>query len=67
MRTVVLSIVALLQSAVPDDPQDHEVATQYKNNFEEFKTTAKMWTENYAVEGGNTALASKVKQLVDMG
>lgn len=48
LRTVLLSLQALLASAEPDDPQDAVVATQYKDNFEMFCRTAKHWTNSYA-------------------
>ena len=69
LRTVLLSIQALLASAEPDDPQDAVVANQYKNNFQVYKKTARHWTNVYA--GSSSAAEpecdSKVKQLVDMG
>lgn len=48
LRTVLLSLQALLSAAEPDDPQDAVVATQYKENYEMFKVTAKHWTTAYA-------------------
>jgi ubiquitin-conjugating enzyme (huntingtin interacting protein 2) len=48
LRTVLLSLQALLASAEPDDPQDAVVATQYKENHEMFCKTAKHWTNSYA-------------------
>lgn len=48
LRTVLLSLQALLASAEPDDPQDAVVASQYKENFEMFCRTAKHWTNSYA-------------------
>lgn len=48
LRTVLLSLQALLASAEPDDPQDAVVATQYKENHEMFCKTAKHWTNCYA-------------------
>ena len=48
LRTVLLSLQALLASPEPDDPQDAVVATQYKDNFEMFCRTAKHWTNSYA-------------------
>jgi ubiquitin-conjugating enzyme (huntingtin interacting protein 2) len=44
IRTAILSLIALLQSPEPDDPQDHEVAGQYKSNRELFNSTAANWT-----------------------
>jgi ubiquitin-conjugating enzyme E2 N len=47
-RQVCLSIQALLASPNPDDPLDNKVATQWKNNNEQAKKTAKEWTKKYA-------------------
>ncbi|XP_053675190.1 ubiquitin-conjugating enzyme E2-22 kDa [Anopheles nili] len=68
LRTVLLSLQALLAAAEPDDPQDAVVATQYKDNHEMFILTAKHWTNVYA--GGpfaNTDFNQKVHRLRDMG
>lgn len=68
LRTVLLSLQALLAAAEPDDPQDAVVATQYKDNHEMFILTAKHWTNVYA--GGPAANADfdqKVQRLRDMG
>jgi len=48
LRTVLLSLQALLSAAEPDDPQDAVVATQYKDNYEMFLLTARHWTNVYA-------------------
>ena len=53
LRTVLLSIQALLGAAEPDDPQDAVVAKQYKENPEIFKKTARHWTSIHA-SGKNT-------------
>lgn len=68
LRTVLLSLQALLSAAEPDDPQDAVVARQYKENLEMFKLTARHWTNAYA--GGpnvNPECDEKIKRLVDMG
>lgn len=68
LRTVLLSLQALLSSAEPDDPQDAIVATQYKENYQMFLQTAKHWTNVYA--GGPHKLDEfdhKVQRLKDMG
>lgn len=68
LRTVLLSLQALLAAAEPDDPQDAVVATQYKDNHEMFILTAKHWTNVYA--GGpfaNVDFDQKVQRLRDMG
>lgn len=51
LRTVLLSLQALLSAAEPDDPQDAVVAKQFKENLEMFQMTARHWTNAYA--GGN--------------
>ena len=48
LRTVMLSVQALISAPVPDDPQDAVVASQYKENREEFKQTAHYWAHKYA-------------------
>lgn len=48
LRTVLLSLQALLSAAEPDDPQDAVVAKQYKEHPEMFRQTAKYWTFVYA-------------------
>lgn len=51
LRTVLLSLQALLSAAEPDDPQDAVVARQYKEHPEMFRQTAKHWTFVYAGGG----------------
>lgn len=69
LRTVLLSIQALLNAAEPDDPQDAVVAQQYKTDRENFNKTAKHWTSAYA--GGSVALSpedkASLENLVSMG
>ena len=48
LRTVLLSITALLAAPEPDDPQDAVVAAQYLRNSELFKKTAVFWTQKFA-------------------
>lgn len=48
LRTVLLSLQALLSAAEPDDPQDAVVAKQFKENIEMFQMTARHWTNVYA-------------------
>ena len=71
LRTVLLSIQALLASPEPDDPQDAVVAKQYKENQSGFVTTARHWTATYAggrpTGGSEDECAKKLKQLTDMG
>lgn len=68
LRTVLLSLQALLSAAEPDDPQDAVVAKQFKENTEMFTMTARHWTNVYA--GGphsNVDFSEKIRRLVDMG
>ncbi|CAG9841190.1 unnamed protein product [Diabrotica balteata] len=68
LRTVLLSLQALLSAAEPDDPQDAVVARQYKENLEMFTLTAKHWTHAYA--GGPCVISDcdeKIRRLIDMG
>ena len=48
LRTVLLSLQALMAAAEPDDPQDAVVAKQYKENHDTFLMTAEHWTNVYA-------------------
>ncbi|VEU19860.1 DEKNAAC100447 [Brettanomyces naardenensis] len=48
IRTILLSIQALLSSPNPDDPLANEVAEEWKNNNVHAIATAKEWTEKYA-------------------
>jgi len=48
IRTVLLSIQALLSAPNPDDPLDNQVAEQWKHNEVEAIRTAKEWTRMYA-------------------
>ena len=53
LRTVLLSLQALLAAAEPDDPQDAVVAKQYKESPDVFRRTALYWASVYA--GGKFA------------
>ncbi|CAK1554201.1 unnamed protein product [Leptosia nina] len=68
LRTVLLSIQALLASAEPNDPQDAVVARQYIENEPLFELTARHWTNVYA--NGPTVVwefNQKVQTLLEMG
>lgn len=54
LRTVLLSLQALLSAAEPDDPQDAVVARQFKEYNEMFQITARHWTNVYA--GGKSII-----------
>jgi hypothetical protein len=57
LRTVLLSLQALLAAAEPDDPQDAVVAKQFKENQDMFRQTARHWTFIYA---GGTYISNPV-------
>ncbi|KAF7258382.1 hypothetical protein EG68_04201 [Paragonimus skrjabini miyazakii] len=48
IRTVLLSIQALLSAPNPDDPLDNEVAAHWKLNEQEALDKAREWTRLYA-------------------
>ena len=58
LRTVLLSLQALLSAAEPDDPQDAVVAKQFKEQPDMFRKTARHWANTYA--GGCATLTSSV-------
>eukprot|EP01138_Halocafeteria_seosinensis_P005446 gb/GECG01005567.1/.p1 GENE.gb/GECG01005567.1/~~gb/GECG01005567.1/.p1 ORF type:complete len:207 (+),score=16.19 gb/GECG01005567.1/:1-621(+) len=45
LKTALMSLAALLSAPVPDDPQDAQVASQYKNDYKKWERKAKMWTQ----------------------
>ncbi|ODQ78697.1 hypothetical protein BABINDRAFT_176919 [Babjeviella inositovora NRRL Y-12698] len=51
IRTILLSIQALLGAPNPDDPLANEVAEEWKSNEALAIATAKSWTEQFAKEG----------------
>lgn len=53
LRTVLLSIQALLESPEPDDPQDAVVAAQYNSNRRMWEATALYWAQLFAAAPGN--------------
>jgi len=68
LRTVLLSIQALLAAPEPDDPQDAVVARQYQENFTIFKATAQHWSSVYAGSNyKNPDFDRMLRQLQDMG
>lgn len=48
IRTILLSIQALLGAPNPDDPLANDVAQQWKEDQNKAIATAKEWTEKYA-------------------
>jgi len=68
LRTVLLSLQALLSSAEPDDPQDAVVAKQFKEKPEIFKKTATYWSNYYAGAPNKVPEYEElVLKIVDMG
>jgi len=68
LRTVLLSLQALMAAPEPDDPQDAVVATQYRKSFAMFADTAQYWTSVFA--GGKSRkpeLKTKMDNLLEMG
>jgi ubiquitin-conjugating enzyme (huntingtin interacting protein 2) len=61
IRTALISIQALLSAPEPDDPQDAQVARQFKTDRPAFDHTAQYWTATYA-SGANAE-----SRLIDMG
>lgn len=64
VKTALMSVRALLTAAEPDDPQDAEVARQYKTDPAQFAVTAQHWTATYAMDVGEE---QKVGRLTAMG
>nr|CAB3267445.1 ubiquitin-conjugating enzyme E2 K-like [Phallusia mammillata] len=69
LRTVLLSLQALLSDAEPDDPQDAVVARQFKENKRAFLKTAKFWAQHYAHAPGpvDKDCVEKLKKATEMG
>jgi ubiquitin-conjugating enzyme (huntingtin interacting protein 2) len=67
IRTALLSIQALLSLPEPDDPQDAEVATMYKNDRAMFLKTARYWTSTFAQDTGDKTQEDQVQRIVEMG
>lgn len=50
IRTVLLSIQALMSAPNPDDPLDNNVAEVWKTNEQQALDTAREWTRNFAMK-----------------
>lgn len=50
IRTLLLSICALLTDPNPDDPLVPDIATQYVNDRSEYDALARQWTRQYATQ-----------------
>jgi ubiquitin-conjugating enzyme (huntingtin interacting protein 2) len=62
IRTVLLSLQALLASPEPNDPQDAVVADMYKTNYDAFASKARDWTRLFA-SGREETPGEKVAKL----
>ena len=51
IRTVLLSIQALLSAPNPDDPLSEKIAKAWRDNEVEALKTAKEWTQKFAMKG----------------
>jgi ubiquitin-conjugating enzyme (huntingtin interacting protein 2) len=66
IRTALISLQALLCAAEPDDPQDAQVAGQYKRNRPEFDRTARQWVAEFARDLDEVK-QEKVAHIIEMG
>src|ERR1700710_1553587 len=67
LRTALLSLQALLSCPNPDDPQDAQVAGQYKKSIKDFERTAAYWTATYAQPPVVVDVEGMVRRLSEMG
>jgi ubiquitin-conjugating enzyme (huntingtin interacting protein 2) len=68
MKTALLSLQALMCAPEPSDPQDAEVANMFTGNHDQFLSTARYWTETYALEASQVKeIHPAVQRLMDMG
>jgi ubiquitin-conjugating enzyme (huntingtin interacting protein 2) len=68
IRTVLLSLQALMCSPEPNDPQDAQVAKQYKTDFKAFEKQAAEWTQKYGTKGLTIEeQETKIQNLIDLG
>jgi len=69
LRTVLLSLQALMSSPEPDDPQDAVVAGQFKKSLTVFNQTAKYWATKYAsaAQDPGSECERKIQQVCEMG
>lgn len=68
MKTALMSLQALMCAPEPNDPQDAEVANMFKRSYEQFASTARFWTETYAMESAAVKqVHPALQRLLDMG
>jgi len=65
IRTALISLQALMCAPVPEDPQDAQVASQYKSDRKAFEETVKNWVDLYA--NPDKVIKNKIKELMEMG
>mmetsp|Transcript_1975 Transcript_1975/g.2348 ORF Transcript_1975/g.2348 Transcript_1975/m.2348 type:complete len:160 (-) Transcript_1975:419-898(-) len=61
IRTVLLSVQALLSTPEPDDPLDTAIAEHWKRNKAEAEDTARSWTKTFAVPTNDDSGSSTSK------
>ncbi|SJK86579.1 ubiquitin-conjugating enzyme (huntingtin interacting protein 2) [Babesia microti strain RI] len=66
IRTVLISIQALLSAPEPDDPQDAEVAKMYLRDIKEFENTARLWVKTFARKNDEQH-DDKINKIVEIG
>jgi ubiquitin-conjugating enzyme (huntingtin interacting protein 2) len=59
LRTILISLQALLNSPYPNDPLDADVAKHYMTSKQSFDETARYWTRIYA---GDPAVKTEVEE-----
>lgn len=64
IRTILLSIQALLSAPNPDDPLANDVAELWKVNEAEAIRNAREWTQKYAVEDWTPEVRRKVRKRI---
>ena len=64
IKTALISVQALLAAPEPSDPQDGVVAKECTSDFEKWKRTARLWTEQYAMASSDTQVLAP---LLEMG
>lgn len=67
IRTVLLSIQALLSSPNMDDPLSNDVAKVWQMNAEKACNMAKQWTRIYAMPNEDIGMGSDEQSLQDIG
>ena len=72
LKTALISLQSLLFDAVPNDPQDAEVAKHYISNRAGFDQTAREWTKKYAsgqpVQDDEAGLSQEtIQRILEMG